>query len=95
MFANGHDAEIFQNKDANSQRWHLYERMNDLFILIHSEKEEAAKRLIGCDKRFKRIEKIGIYSMGAVLVCIGILFGAGIITWEEIKPVLAIASKIP
>ena len=95
MLANGLDARVFQDKDAAAQRWHLYERMNDLFILLHSGTEEKNNRVVKCNKRFIRIEKIGIYVTAVLILSMGILVGLGILGWDEIKPVIAAIKKVP
>ena len=92
---NGFDAEVFQKKDADAQRWHLYERINDLFLLVNSRKEETEIRITKYEKRFGRIEKYGVCGMAAVLFLMGVLFGTGVVTWQALEPVLAIAKKLP
>uniref|UniRef100_A0A6M3LK06 Uncharacterized protein n=1 Tax=viral metagenome TaxID=1070528 RepID=A0A6M3LK06_9ZZZZ len=95
MLINGFDAEVFQKKDADAQRWHLYERINDIFISINNREVETEKRIINYEKRFSRIEKFGVYGMAVVLFFMGVFIGTGIITWQTIEPVLAIAKKLP
>ena len=95
MLVNGHDAEVFQRKEGSAQRWHLYERINDLFFLIYRREEEAAKQNTKNEKRFTRIERVGLYVTGVCILSIGVLLGLGILGWDEIKPVLAAIKKVP
>jgi len=95
MLANGLDAKVFQDKDAVAQRWHLYERMNDLFILLHNDTKQTDKRVMKCHKRFLRIEKVGVGVTVIVLISMGVLIGLGILGWDEIKPVIAAINKVP
>ena len=94
MLANGHDAEIFQNKDSSAQRWHLYERINDLFILIETSSISKKIQVEKCNKRFRILERGGIYATLSIVLIIGVLVGLGIISWEEIKPVIAAVKKV-
>ena len=94
ILANGHDAEIFQNKDSNAQRWHLYERINDLFILVETNTTSKKEQIEKCSKRFMRLERGGIYAILSIVLIIGVLIGLGVIGWEEIKPVIAAVKKV-
>ena len=76
ILANGHDAEVFQRKDANAQRWHLYERINDLFIM-------AETNSIDIKAKFKSHKRCGIFAIGALVLFTLVL--TGIVSWEEIK----------
>ena len=89
IVVNGMDMKVFQDKDADAQRWHLYNRMNDILLLIHrhiSAEIDTKNKFI---KRFKRIERVGIYSGAALVLIVGVLFGLGILKWELIKPFIS------
>ena len=86
IVANGMDMKVFQDKGADAQRWHLYNRMNDIILLVHRHVNRNTDQQDKCFRRFKRLEKFAFTSILLSVLVVGVLLGLGILKWEMIKP---------